>query len=478
MFLKLEKKSFRETYILVIVQNDRLNRIVMLAYRILPELIHDENSLEPLNLLHQLAYYFGLPIRICNETRTFVVFETLNFLGELRSIDKAIMIINPDDHDCLLSSLQKVEMISSSIEISFALTYCIDTLRYRDWLFGRQPLLSHDVTFTFAPSLKGYATANDFIIPTGTLQFTLSNIDTEVVNLNLIFKLYGYGFDFEIGYTSDSIYMLRNGHRVDINFSSLSIVFNKRVCFASWGPTKLELDVIEKLRTNNELRTQTANIQTPPTLPPNSLIDWLRRESVTPIIFYKSNKHFYEVVISCLQEVATNIKSLNLHSAFWDIAHEGASRPARYPKDEVGVHPTIHGMLRAMEIAKNFKVIREYPIAGGNLDFLIIGTLTSGEQARICVEFKPAHSGKVFEGLFAQLPAYMDAEGADFGIYCLLWFKGLEFDQPALFETEGDLLVEIQRRRLLNKFGRKIRVLVYDLSPQVPPSKLKLTDFE
>lgn len=49
---------------------------------------------------------------------------------------------------------------------------------------------------------------------------------------------------------------------------------------------------------------------------------------------------------------------------------------------------------------------------------------------RFCAEFKHAHSPGIFKGIEVQLPLYMQNKNAEYGAYCVLYFKGDWFDKP------------------------------------------------
>jgi hypothetical protein len=65
----------------------------------------------------------------------------------------------------------------------------------------------------------------------------------------------------------------------------------------------------------------------------------------------------------------------------------------------------------------------------------------------------------------------MRSEGADFGFYGVLWFKGRHFDKPRHSDSPADLHVDLDIVRLNAGLG-DIRVLVVDLSlPSQPSSR-------
>ena len=104
------------------------------------------------------------------------------------------------------------------------------------------------------------------------------------------------------------------------------------------------------------------------------------------------------------------------------------------------------------------------------MDFLVSGQLKTREIANVCVEFKHAHSRKLKSGLLKQLPAYMQTKGCDFGIYCVMFFKGKYFEKPEKYDLES---LDFYLKNLAGSAGlSNIRILVLDLSYPIPPSQL------
>lgn len=164
------------------------------------------------------------------------------------------------------------------------------------------------------------------------------------------------------------------------------------------------------------------------------------------------------------------ILAIGLRNPFWDITYDGPKITSRRPKRETDIHPTIHGLLYEIGIAKNFLIAPEYSIAGGRLDFLVSGMLNAGGIVDVCIEFKQAHSHDLLDGLLKQLPEYMKAKGCDSGIYCVMYFRGEYFSKPESYDVDKLMFfLEMERR----KAGlHTIRILVMDFSYQTPPSKL------
>lgn len=73
----------------------------------------------------------------------------------------------------------------------------------------------------------------------------------------------------------------------------------------------------------------------------------------------------------------------------------------------------------------NIEVVPEYQTGVGNLDFMFLGHVKGEGSARLCAEFKNAHSKDIFNGFTTQLPLYMRNSGAEYGAYCVLSYKGI-----------------------------------------------------
>ena len=218
-----------------------------------------------------------------------------------------------------------------------------------------------------------------------------------------------------------------------------------------------------------EIRRRTKVLKTPVTFPPYSLINWARAESIAPIITYRSIENFNEVVISSLQSIQDKVSTLGLSNPFWDITYDGAKIISKKPKREIDIHPTIHALLFDVALAKNLQISPEYPIAGGQLDFLVSGTLNNGSPVNACIEFKHAHSGDLLHGLLDQLPAYMRAKGCDFGLYCVMYFKGEDFPEPNDFDL-NKLEILLDGNRLSAGYSN-IRIIILNFSHKKTPSQ-------
>ncbi len=334
------------------------------------------------------------------------------------------------------------------------------------------------VTVSIAPTLRGHITYFDMINPQGTLEFQSDYAQFRDHKIEgFLFQISADDYCLEVGIINSTFYIMRNEYRLEWKVDPLQYPAGHIHCFAMWTPTWLRLilldDAMRKTPTDKRgahVEAATKTIITRPTLPPVSILKWARRNAIAPMVTYDSERHFFEEVAASVKAIEDEINTLNLHNPFWDITYERGRISARLPKHETDIHPTIHALLYQIAIAKNFEIVPEYSIRGGRLDFLILGTVREKGIANVCVEFKLAHSPDIFQGLVKQLPAYMKSKGSGFGIYCVLFFKGKHFAEPAEYNIEQlDFALESQRK---NQLLDSIRVMVIDTGFTTPPSKL------
>ena len=337
-----------------------------------------------------------------------------------------------------------------------------------------------NVNIIIPPRAQGYVTYMGLIRPTGTFDFKTRY--SEVGEGGCIFRVASDDYLFECGFTNTEIYLQRNTYRLNYILQPIYRPLGSVRFFVIWDIFMLKITVLDEgwIEANaemsgkegiEEIEKRSRVLLTPPTLPPNSLLRWARKQAILPLVTYDTNEHFYGVVATSLENIDDQIQSTGLTSPFWDITYERSHIKARKPKRETDVHPTIQALLYNIAQAKNFEVVREPLIAGGQLDFLISGPVATGGLAHVCVEFKPAHSNDLLDGLLKQLPAYMQAKGCDFGIYAVLYFKGKHFPEPTDFESVGALELFLMTKAMEAGLSN-LRILVIDVSHKKPPSQL------
>jgi hypothetical protein len=214
-----------------------------------------------------------------------------------------------------------------------------------------------------------------------------------------------------------------------------------------------------------------AEVPTRPTAAPPSLIKWARTQDLLPVTAYDSAEEFREKVHSCLRSIQDKVTETGAVNPFWNITYKGNTIKDRQPKKEVDIHPTIHCLLSDQLLMSSIEVVSEYKTGIGNLDFMFLGSVKDKGLAKLCTEFKHAHSDDIYTGFETQLPLYMRNSNAEYGAYCVLGFRGEWFDKPRI--SLNDLLFELNLRRMRSSDPvlKRIRVFTFDFSRPESASK-------
>jgi len=479
LFIKLEHILTTDTYLLVCARKDNANWLIDVAFMIPTDIVDRSRPLEPIIVLQQFVQKFGLAIRIGSQYNKFIFKELIRIDQQSEDIFKVVEIINPSNHNFIQQMFLKLEQDGERKNINCALAFCIDEDEYSSWLFGRR---TGEVMVQIAPQIRGRITSRDLINANGTLTFNSNYSEIGEGKAGFLFKVVNDSYYFEVGFTVTHIYIVRNHDRLELPIQPIFKPTGHFFCAVTWSPTELSIILLDEsyndaisvldspIKKEEELERRKKVLKTLATIPPNSLVCWARNRSIAPTDTYESEGDFNEVVTSAIQSVQDKVSTLGVHNPFWDIFYEGSKIISRKPKRETDIHPTIHTLLYDISLAKSLQISTEHAIAGGQLDFLISGILSSGQIVNVCIEFKHAHSKDVFSGLLKQLPAYMQAKGCDFGLYCVMWFKGEDFSEPKEYDLH-------QLEMLLNGSSisaglSNIRVILLDFSHKKPPSKL------
>lgn len=340
--------------------------------------------------------------------------------------------------------------------------------------------LDQDVVVEISPQFKGHITPRGIILPKGSIDVVTKYSRVGLGHSGFVARIVAPGYHFEIGFTETTFYIIRNDNALHYPFKS-EIGTNEPVQFvASWDTDRLQLIVFDDsfikiaheltgAEKDREVSSRTLIKRTNPTIPPYSLLDWARRQSIIPAVSYDTVEQVYEEVALSLESIDDVIRALGSINAFWDVSYAGKRIVSKLPKAETDIHPTINLLLFYIAQAKNLHIVPEYPIGGGRLDFLVSAPLSNGKMAHASIEFKHGHSSDLLKGLLFQLPAYMKAKACEFGIYCVLFFKGDHFDEPIEHDVHSlRVLLETKRR---GAGLRGIRTLILNVGHHLPPSK-------
>lgn len=456
-------KQYKDYGILTINRVDKVNNIVDLALKIRNELISKNNN--PLIILQKVINSAGLFLRIGKQYNKFIFSETINLLPDSKT--PIVEIFNPSNHRFIQMILLKPGLNKLTVDCYIA--FCLDVDDY----MCRLDLINTQVV-VIAPFLKKFITHSDLITSSGTFCSVVNKILFKSGKRGKFFQVNYDNYFFEAGINANSIYLTRNGFVLNYEFywpSDSEGIIN---FYLSWQIDKISITLLDLSEEEDKLdyiKNRTKSLKTASVFPPQGLIKWSREQNIIPKSTYSSTEEFYNQVILALQSIADKVQAIDMVNAFWDHQYEGAKIVSRRPKREPDVQDTIHGLLFDMALVKHMEIVAQYPIAGGRLDFLVLGQIDNIGTQCVCIEFKHAHSNDLIHGLVTQLPAYMKAKGTNYGIYCILLFKGLYFQKPEKYVDEVELLLELDKKKieagLLN-----VRNLVIDLSIKLSPSQI------
>jgi hypothetical protein len=345
---------------------------------------------------------------------------------------------------------------------------------------------NNSIEIKIAPPFRSHVTPRGVIEPEGTIEFRTNYSEVGDGHSGYIFFVRAQNYSLEVGFTTKTFYIERDAYRLEYPLKPVFMPAGNVHFFAMWSTNQLKLTVLDEsyrqdlapeITSSDQIAAvdkRSAVLETPATIPPNSLLSWARNQAILPSDSYETNKSFYQAVVDSIESIQDIVTSFGLVNPFWDITYDGHKIVSRLPKREPDIQPTMRALLFQISIAKNFEIVPEYPVSGGNLDFLITAPLSTGGLLNSCVEFKLAHSDNLLHGLLHQLPAYMKAKACEFGVYSVLYFKGKYFNEPTSHDPHSlRLLLEKERR----KAGlRDIRTMVLNLGHMRTPSKREPPD--
>jgi hypothetical protein len=328
------------------------------------------------------------------------------------------------------------------------------------------------------PQLRTKIAPLDFMYASGSIYLRIAYSEVGQGKEGILFRVSFPNYLFEAGFTSTETYFQRNQYRTSLQFGKASNAYDRMNCYLIWDPTMLKVIVLDPSYgmaissgsdSNEEIAKRSKTVITPPTIPPNYILEWARKLNILPVKIYDTIEDFYQSVLMSIQSIQDKIQSTNMYNAFWDFSYRGSTVVSRHPKREPDISSSVHGLLFDLSSVRSFQIYPEHLLAGGKLDFLVSSNLKNGESANVCIEFKHAHSSQLEHGLTKQLPTYMRAKACNFGIYCILYFKGEYFDKP--HESIPDM--EFRLKNLIPASAYPdINIVTLNLSHPVPPSRL------
>lgn len=322
----------------------------------------------------------------------------------------------------------------------------------------KQPQIGFSATF------NGGITYSDLLNTEGALAFVTDK--ESIQSGGFLFQVDGFDFVFCLSFQNNEIVFQRNNIVSVLRLGELLEVSERVHVFVMWTQTKLKLDC----RAASAIRE--ATVPTSPTAPPTRLLNWVRKQNLLPTITYASEEALREKVYSTLNSVNQKIREADAYKSFWNIMYEGNTIIERKPKREVEVQPLIHCLLSDQMLMSNIEIIAEHKTGEGNLDFLFIGQVDGVGLCKICAEFKLAHSNDLDNGLWEQLPKYMEVSNAKYGAYCVLNFKGDWFAYPCFEEGEAlDMHLTLIPKSQRKAVHSDIRSFIFDMNKPATASK-------
>jgi len=324
--------------------------------------------------------------------------------------------------------------------------------------------MEKDPIVGFAPAFKGLITIPDLLNTEGTFTFTIDRHSIQAGGF--LFQFIDNDFIFCLGFQNNSIVFQRNETVSVLTLDDILDKHEKVGIFAIWSHDKLTLDcgVGESLKR--------AEVPTTPTAPTTKLIKWARKNSLVPTEIYKTEEELREKIHTCLLTINQKIREADAYKSFWNISYKGNTITARKPKKEVEIQPLIHCFLSDQMLLSNIEIIPEHKTGEGNLDFLFIGSVEDTGLCKFCAEFKLAHSTDLDNGLWHQLPKYMDVSNAAYGAYCVLDFKGDWFDKPVFKDGMAlDIHLSLIPDDKSKPVHKNIRSFIFNLAKPTTASK-------
>lgn len=313
------------------------------------------------------------------------------------------------------------------------------------------------------PSFSGFLTPKDLLISEGTFRFQAPRHDIQ--QNGFVFQVLDDDFVFALSFQHSDLVCQRNETVSVLKTNQLPSSIDQLMFHVTWTFDHLTLSC------GMGSHHTEATVPTIPTAPPPSLIKWARAQDLLPVVLYDSEEEFRAKVHSCLSSIQDKVSETGAVNPFWNITYEGNTIRARLPKKEMDIHPTIYCLLSDQMLMSSVQVVPEYKTGVGNLDFLFVASVRGKGLARLCAEFKNAHSPDIYNGLETQLPLYMRNSNAEYGAYCVLGFQGNWFDKPDKSLKDLHYELELRKMQSSNPVLSQVRIFMFDFSKTESASK-------
>jgi hypothetical protein len=244
-----------------------------------------------------------------------------------------------------------------------------------------------------------------------------------------IARLAGAGWFFNVGYTAGTLVIQRNGGSLAIDAKWCQSRSLPETVLVSWTLESLILAFgTHATHQNYPQLIESCHF----TVPPPELVRWVRNTELSSVTLFSNEEEFLLRVHSSFQRFEERLSPILNNDIFWDVTRSGSRVVERRPKRETDVQSAMHAMLIDHMQLSNIDVLPEVRSPAGAVDFVLSSPLRNGTTAKICVEFKNAHSRNLISGLRRQLRSYMNRLEVRNGAYCVLDYRNGNFQQPSL----------------------------------------------
>jgi hypothetical protein len=402
----------------------------------------------PLETLEFFAMRFGILFAISEN-----VFKFARNIRIPVSADNSTSLITPLE-DGASSFILFSPIASSATEVIIPIAFGIDLDNYARWRMTALPEALEGTFIRIHPSHSGRFQTSHLLDARAVFVLDKRVESEQGLPDEEFFTIECPGFHLSAGILNNKVFLNRNSNLATSDLPSHKKNDTVRMMWA-WLPKSIQVAATSRLTQEEVTHNQCS---TTPIFPPKRILAWARQKRMTLEFLYETPEHVARTVMELLEGVQDKILFSSMQSAFWNKSDNGTLTPKR----ETDVHKIVEALLFDGCVAKNLQCFAEPRIDGGNIDFLITGTLSNGEHHKICIEFKNAHAGDLNHGIETQLPAYMDQVASDFGFYCVLYYRCDDFSRPS--QDPDDLRNELNRR--IGGTGRKVVALIWDLGFQ------------
>lgn len=278
-----------------------------------------------------------------------------------------------------------------------------------------------------------------------------------------LFSVYSQEYSMKLSVSNGMAKFRRNKYEVSIDIGKNVNYF---LISLSYNPIKFHFCIYSVLN-NGETIDQVKTIDTNPLYIPISLIKWAQQHNLLPKKSYSTSLEFLTTLLEDIRLTESKIRNTGAHMIFWDRQRKQDEENKLLPKREPEAATGIYAFLQDSSINHGYELMHETSSSSGSVDLYTIATNTNGGFIKVCIEIKNAHSDDIEHGLKEQLPEYIRAKNADYGIYLVLSYKCEKFEKP--LEELSSLKLRLTR---LNQFSN-IYVEIFDLSIPLSPSSKK-----